>query len=128
MFCNATDTGVVMKTALALATLATLISAGMATSLAFANSTHAATPKTLKIVMHDPGCHWFQVGGKLKTTATLTGAVKLVNYDEAALKVVYAGSKWRIPVGKSLIVHSGHYAITMVGQASDDNHLKLTVR
>ncbi|HEY2355584.1 MAG TPA: hypothetical protein VGH79_11875 [Gaiellaceae bacterium] len=119
-----------MKIALALATLATFVTAGMATSLALATPSHkAAAPKTLKIVMHDPGCHWFQVGSKFKTTATANGAVRLVNVDEATLKVSASGHVLkRIPVGKSVVVRSGHYTITMVGQASDDNHLKLTVR
>jgi hypothetical protein len=32
-----------------------------------------------------------------------------------------------IPVGKSIVVR-GNYVIMMVGQAPDDNYLKLTVR
>ena len=118
-----------MKTALALAIVATFVTAGMATSLALATTGHtAAAPKTLKIVMHDPGCHWFHVGGKFTKTATASGAARLVNVDEATLKVVSGHSLRRIPVGKSIVVRSGHYVITMVGQAADDNHLKLTVR
>jgi hypothetical protein len=117
-----------MKTALALATLATLVTAAMATSLALASPKHEAAPKTLKIVMHDPGCHWFQVGAKFKTTATASSAVRLVNLDEATLKVASGNRLRHIKVGKSIVVGPGSYKITMVGQASDDNHLHLTVR
>jgi len=117
-----------MKTALALATIATFVTAGMATSLALANTTHAAAPKTLKIVMHDPGCHWFQIGGKFTTTATVNGPARLVNLDEGTLKVASGHSLRRIPVGRSIVANPGKYVITMVGQAPDDNHLKLTVR
>ena len=34
----------------------------------------------------------------------------------------------RIAMGKSLVVGHGRYVIMMVGQAPDDNYLKLTVR
>ena len=33
-----------------------------------------------------------------------------------------------IPIGKSIVVGHGKYVIMMVGQAADDNYLKLTVR
>jgi hypothetical protein len=33
-----------------------------------------------------------------------------------------------VGVGKTLLLGKGTYAITMVGQAPDDNHLKLVVR
>ena len=119
-----------MKIALALATVATFVTAGLAANLALATTSHTATttPKTLKIVMHDPGCHFFQVAGKLKTTATVSRAVRLVNLDEAALKVATGHGLRHIPIGKSIVVSRGIYKITMVGQAADDNHLKLTVR
>jgi hypothetical protein len=117
-----------MKIAIALATLATFVTAGMATALALASPRHEAAAKTLNIVMHDPGCHWFQIGARFTTTATVSGAVRLVNLDEAALKVASRHGLRRIPVGKSIVVDRGKYGITMVGQASDDNHLKLTVR
>ena len=86
-----------------------------------------AKPATLTVVMHDPGCHWFSVAGKFKTSASVSGPVKVANYDEATLKVAGAGAVKKIPVGKKLLLGRGHYVITMVGQASDDNHLKLTV-
>jgi hypothetical protein len=51
-----------------------------------------------------------------------------VNEDEDTLKVASRHGSKHILVGKSLVVTHGHYVVTMVGQASDDNHLKLTVR
>ena len=96
---------------------------------ALATTTHQAAPKTLKIAMHDPGCHWFLTGaGKFTTKATVIGSARLVNYDEAALKVASRTGLKRIPVGKSIVVGHGNYVITMVHQAVDDNYLKLTVR
>jgi hypothetical protein len=99
------------------------------TSRALATTHHAAT-KTVNIVMHDPGCHWFKVNGKLTTKDTVRASkVKLVDQDEAALKVVSRhGTVGHIPVGKSLVVGHGNYVIMMVGQASDDNYLSLHVR
>lgn len=93
-----------------------------------ATTTPQTAPKTLAVVMHDPGCHWFQIGGKFTTSATLNGRVRIVDRDETALKVASSHGIQRIPFGKSIVVGRGHYAITMVGQAPDDNHLKLTVR
>jgi hypothetical protein len=93
---------------------------------AFAKSAFAK-PATLTVAMHDPGCHWFSIGGKFKTTASVAGPVKVANYDEAALKVAGAGAVKKIPVGKKILLGRGHYVITMVGQAPDDNHLKLAV-
>ena len=77
--------------------------------------------------MHDPGCHWFSVNGAYKTKLTVKGPAQLANFDEAALKIVGPTVK-RDPVGKSIILGHGVYKITMVGQAKDDNHLKLIVR
>ena len=114
-----------MKT-LALAVAASALIA-LAGGQAFAKPVHVQKTAKLTIVMHDPGCHWFSIGGKLKTTASVAGPVKVANYDEAALKVAGAGAVKTIRVGKQLLLGKGHYVITMVGQASDDNHLKLTV-
>jgi hypothetical protein len=83
--------------------------------------------KTVTIVMHDPGCHWFSVGGKFKTTLSVKGPIALLNYDERALKVVGSSGTKLAPVGKKITLTRGTYRITMVRQASDDNHLKLTV-
>ena len=98
------------------------------TGQAFAHTTHAATATKVTVVMHDPGCHWFSVNGALKTKLAVRGPAKLLNVDEAALKVVRAGAVRHVAVGKTVLLGKGTYAITMVGQAADDNHLKLVVR
>ena len=77
----------------------------------------------------DPGCHWFQIHGKFTKTATVkAGRVRLVDLDDGTLKVASRHGMRHIPVGKSIVVGHGNYVIMMVGQASDDNYLKLTVR
>ena len=82
----------------------------------------------VRVVMHDPGCHWFQsAGGGVTKTMAVKGPVVLTNMDEAALKVVGTSRTKQEPVGSRLYLSRGTYAITMVGQAPDDNHLKLTV-
>jgi hypothetical protein len=93
---------------------------------------HQVATKTLTVVMHDPGCHWFYTGGgpnhrKYALTATRSGPLTLVNFDEATLKVVGPSGTRHIPVGKKIVLSKGSYRITMVGQASDDNTLKLVV-
>jgi hypothetical protein len=87
----------------------------------------SAPISNLNVVMKDPGCHWFQTDAGLKTSTSVTGPVNLVNMDEAALKIVGPSGTVIDHVGKSVRLGAGKYAITMVGQASDDNHLKLTV-
>jgi hypothetical protein len=91
-------------------------------------TTHARAATRVTVVMHDPGCHWFSAGGKLTTKLAVAGPVRLFNVDEAALKVAGAGKTLRDGVGKTITLGKGTYAITMVGQAPDDNHLKLVVR
>ena len=93
-----------------------------------AGSHHSATPKTLKVVMHDPGCHWFLVNGKDAKTASAAGPIRLQNLDEAALKVASKMKMRHVQVGSSIVLGRGHYVVMMVGQAPDDNYLKLTVR
>jgi hypothetical protein len=112
---------------LALAAIVCAGAFGVGQALAM-KSAHPAV-KTLKIAMHDPGCHWFQIGGKFTKTATVkANRVRLLNRDEAALKVASRQGTRRIPVGKSLVVGRGNYVIMMVGQAVDDNYLKLSIR
>jgi hypothetical protein len=94
---------------------------------AFAHPAHA-TPTKVTVVMHDPGCHWFSANGAFTTKLAVRGRAKVLNVDEAALKVVGAGATRRVGIGKTMLLGPGTYAITMVGQASDDNHLKLVVR
>jgi hypothetical protein len=112
---------------LSLALAATIFAGALAAGTASATTSHHAT-KTLKIMMRDPGCHWFKVAGKYTTKATVKGRVRLVNLDEATLKVASRHGMQHIAVGKSLVVGRGSYVIMMVGQAPDDNYLKLSVR
>lgn len=77
--------------------------------------------------MADPGCHWFSVAGALKRQQTVTGPATFSNYDEAALSV-YGPDGYRVvKVGQTAMLGRGDYTVTMVGQASDDNVLHLTV-
>ena len=105
--------------------VAVAIGAGQALA---AGSHHTSTPKTLKVVMHDPGCHWFLVHGKPAKTASVAGPIRLQNLDEATLKVASRAKMRYDRVGKSIVLSRGNYVVMMVGQAPDDNYLKLTVR
>jgi hypothetical protein len=112
-----------------LATISAIAALALGTGQALAASSHHnAAPRTLKVVMHDPGCHWFLVHGKVTRTASLRGPIRLQNFDEAALKVASRSGAHYIKIGRSLVLHRGHYVVMMVGQAPDDNYLKLTVR
>ncbi len=101
---------------------------------AAAGPTAAAGATKLIVAMRDPGCHWFYLGGgpnhrKYTKTVTRTGPVTLVNLDEAALIIKSHGSTKHEQVGAKLTLKAkGVYAITMVKQAPDDNHLKLTIK
>jgi hypothetical protein len=119
-----------MKIPISLAVLATIGTGAFSAQQALATTPrHVTAPKTLTIAMHDPGCHWFLRGGKYTKTATVQAArVRLVDFDEATLKVASRHGLKHIPVGKSIVVGRGNYVIMMVGQAPDDNYLKLTVR
>src|SRR5689334_7326691 len=46
-----------------------------------------AGSSTLVVAMRDPGCHWFAVGGKYSKSVVRHGSVRLVNRDEAALRI-----------------------------------------
>ena len=95
-----------------------------------------ARPNSTKLIvaMRDPGCHWFYVGGgsshrKYVKAVTRVGAVTLLNLDEAALIIHGPGGTKHEAVGAPLTLKKkGVYKITMVRQAPDDNHLKLTIR
>ena len=113
---------------ISIAVAAAICAGAFGTGRALATTSHQATTKTVKIVMHDPGCHWFMVHGKYVTKDTVkANRVKLVNLDEAALKVASRHGMKHVAVGKSIVVGHGSYVIMMVGQAADDNYLKLTV-
>jgi len=113
---------------LVLAMTAAVCAAAFGAGRAPAATSHRAAPKTLTIYMRDPGCHWFKIHGKYTTKATVNGRVRLVNLDEAALKIASRQGTRQIAMGKTLVVGRGHYVIMMVGQAPDDNYLGLTVR
>jgi hypothetical protein len=95
---------------------------------ALAASQHHNAIRTLQVVMHDPGCHFFLVHGKKTTTASMAGPIRLRNLDEAALKIASRTKVRFVHVGRSIVLSRGSYVVMMVGQAIDDNYLKLTVR
>lgn len=113
----------------AVALAAAIVAGVFGTGQALATTSHHAAAKTVNIVMHDPGCHWFMVNGKYAKSDTVKASrVKLVDQDVAALKVVSRhGLVGHIPVGKSIVVGHGNYVIMMVGQANTDNYLSLKV-
>jgi hypothetical protein len=113
---------------LVLAMTAAVCAAVFGAGRAAATTSHRAAPKTLTIYMRDPGCHWFKIDGKYTTKATVNGRVRLVNLDEAALKIASRHGTRQIAMGKTLVIGRGRYVIMMVGQAPDDNYLRLTVR
>jgi len=94
---------------------------------AIAQPSHARAATRVTVAMHDPGCHWFFARGTFERKLAVAGPARVVNADEATLLVAGAGKVQRDPVGKSLLLGKGAYTITMVGQAPDDNHLKLVV-
>jgi hypothetical protein len=112
-------------------TISFLISAVAVAALALTSGAASAAPgatklKVVPIVMKDPGCHWFSVGGK---NLSVRGATAFRNLDETTLIFKGKGFNHRVAVGKTLAVtRPGTYHITMVGQPSDDNTLLLVVK
>jgi hypothetical protein len=108
--------------ALALAAAAPLASGG------------TTSASKLVVAMRDPGCHWFYVGGgpnhrQFVKSVTRTGPVSLTNLDEAALVIKGPKGTVKEKVGARLTLRAkGLYRITMVKQAADDNHLRLTIK
>jgi len=89
----------------------------------------AAANSTLVVAMRDPGCHWFQVGGKYSKSVVRHGPVTLVNRDMAPLRIKGpSGTKIERVLGKLKLQAKGTYRITMVRQAPDDNHLVLKIK
>lgn len=107
--------------------LSAIFAAVVAAALAGTGSA-ATTAKTVTVAMHDPGCHWFLVGGAYTRHLTTSGPVSLLNFDEAALRIAGPSGVKFDAVGKKLTLTRGVYHITMVKQAADDNRLVLTVR
>jgi hypothetical protein len=116
----------------------TLILTGIAglvlAASAAAGPTGATGATKLIVAMKDPGCHWFYVGGGSShrhyvKSVTRTGPVALLNLDEATLIIKGPGGTRHAKVGATLKLKAkGLYKITMVKQAPDDNHLKLTIK
>ena len=115
------------------------LSALVAVAARWSNGSAASTPsvavmhraaalQTVRVVMHDPGCHWFQTASGLKRTLNVSGGgVNLLNMDEAALRVVGSAGTKLDRVGGTVRLARGSYRITMVGQKPDDNKLALGV-
>lgn len=117
----------VLLAAAVFATTVALLASGGSQALAQPKS-HAMPMRMVTVVMHDPGCHWFQVGSAYKTSLTVKASVVgLRDFDEASLRVASAHGVQVVRVGHMLVLGRGNYRITMVGQAPDDNHLRLTV-
>ena len=111
-----------------------LLGGAILTASAAGSSPSAAKATKLVVAMHDPGCHWFVTGGSMDNrkygkTVVRTGPVNLVNLDEATLIIKGPGGIRHDKVGATLTLKAkGVYKITMVKQAADDNHLKLTIK
>jgi hypothetical protein len=118
----------------AIAGLTLLTASLMLVATAAARPATTAKATRLVVAMRDPGCHWFYLGGgpshrKYSKAVTRTGPVKLVNFDEDTLIVKGPGGTKHAKVGATLTLKAkGLYKITMVKQAPDDNHLKLTIK
>lgn len=111
-----------------------LLLIGIAGLMLAAPAAAAPTSAQLIVAMRDPGCHWFYNSGGpnhrlYSKTAVRRGPVTLVNLDEAALKIKGPDGTKIEKMGAKLTLNAkGLYKITMVGQAADDNHLKLTIK
>jgi hypothetical protein len=112
----------------ALTTLIVTAAVALAGGQALSATNRHSAPTTLKVVMHEPGCHWFQVGGQDVETASVAGPVRLLDLDENTLEIASQDGLRYVHVGKSIVLGRGRYVVMMVGQAVDDNYLKLTVR
>ena len=106
-------------------------------ALALAASASAGQSSTSKLVvaMRDPGCHWFYTGGGsgdrhyATTVGPTTALCGSCNLDEATLVIKGPGGTRHEKVGATLLLNAkGLYKITMVKQAPDDNHLRLTIK
>lgn len=92
-----------------------------------ASSTPATPASAVTVAMHDPGCHWFQVGQSFQKSVTVSGPVQLTNSDEDTLNIAGPKGVQSDPVGQKITLAPGTYTITMAGQAPDDNTLHLSV-
>jgi hypothetical protein len=97
-------------------------------ALLFALPASASTGSTVKVIMKDPGCHWFSVHGKYLKTLARKGPVTLVNFDMNTLIVKSSHGRKLDKVGRKVKLGRGKYTITMVKQSKHDNTLHLTVK
>lgn len=120
-----------MSKRLPICILAVVAAAAFAVNAASASpsAVHAIKARSVTIAMRDPGCHWFTDGGKYYSSVSVTRGTTFRNLDEAAVVFKGKGFTKQVPVGKAFTVSkAGTYHITMVKQASDDNHLLLIVK
>ena len=123
-----------MRNQIALAITALALVGGLIlVAPAAGRSTGAAKATKLIVAMHDPGCHWFMTGSSQHSvyskSAVRTGAVNLVNLDEATLIIKGPGGTRYDKVGATVTLRAkGVYKITMVKQMPDDNHLRLIIK
>ena len=122
------------KLIIAIAGLTLLTVSLMLVATAAAGPATTAKASKLIVAMRDPVFHLFYTGGgpshrKYTKTVARQGPVKLLNLDEATLIVKGPGGTKHDKVGATLTLKAkGLYKITMVKQAPDDNHLKLTIK
>lgn len=90
-------------------------------------STASASPKTIFIRHRDPGCHWYVVNGHYLSQYRANSSVILFNQDIATQKIVGSHGTIMLQPGQKILLGKGVYHETMMGQASDDNHLLLTI-
>lgn len=112
-------------------TLALALAAGslLVASEAASAAIGRTAPTPVTVVMRDPGCHWFAANGTFLRTMDVNGPALVTNHDMAALDIVGGHSGMVTDkVGKQITLEPGNYRIVMVGQARDDNVLKLLVR
>ncbi len=73
--------------------------------------------------------HWVAgLGCSSEAEWQLSRVLPKAHADEATLKIAGSAGVTRDPVGHKVTLQKGTYKITMVGQARDDNTLRLTVR
>ena len=87
----------------------------------------ASPVSAVTVAMHDPGCHWFQVGQAFQKSETVSGPTQLTNSDENTINIAGPNGVQSEPVGQKVTLAPGAYTITMAGQAPDDNTLHLSV-
>ena len=83
--------------------------------------------KTVTIAMHDPAVTGSRSAASSSRRSPSRGRSRSRTTTKRRIKVAGPSGIKRDPVGKKITLQRGIYKITMVGQAPDDNTLKLTV-